>query len=125
MAICDICGKEIGSNGFIGIEEQFCSSCYDKSEYKVELLSNNQVKIDNRVFTVGDIYNVQSTNGGDDSVMKAKICFGVYEDDEGYSTKDHIGFYVEYIRLGYKSKDICRRSLIDTIYGHIIKFVVN
>jgi len=58
--------------------------------------------------------------------MKARICFGVYEDDEGYSTKEHIGFYVSYVRKSYsRSKDFCKRSLIDTINGHIIKFVVN
>jgi hypothetical protein len=82
---------------------------------------NESVEINGKVYNVGDKinfkYHYHKASGED---LTGVIKFGIYEDDEGYSTNQHIGFYVEWEYINWENRvDTTYKTLIDIINGTV------
>ena len=56
---------------------------------------NESVIINGAEYKIGQKVSWKD-NHTDHKIHTGTIKFGIYDDDEGYSTQEHIGFYVEY-----------------------------
>lgn len=81
---------------------------------------NTSVEINGIIYNVGDKLNWLDTKS-DHLEHTGIIKFGIYVDDESYSTEEHIGYYVEYEWPDFDPryyKEDCHyltRTLIDCI----------
>lgn len=80
------------------------------------------VQIGRKTYYIGEKVKVVNPHGDERS---AEIRFGVYDDDEGVSTQEHIGFYVRihFPATGHVGKSYYDRSLIDIINSCVWRFV--